>query len=286
MTRLSKDPHATPSGPPRTQGGYRARRYNPAMPDPPSSSTRAAPEAAGAQDSAGLEMLRRLAKVDRYSEWIFEQFRPVVGQRVLDLGCGIGNNTQFFLDRELVIAVDLEEEALREIEKRFGERPNFRAQLLDILDPDASALAAEGIDTVFCSNVLEHIEDDVRALHAVRRILRPGGRLLLLVPAFQFLYGTVDAALEHCRRYSKRELKEKLMEAGFQLESLRYMNLLGMVAWFIDGRILRKRVIPDSHYSFYNKLVPVLAKIERMVRPPVGLSLIAVARKPEDDAGD
>ena len=236
------------------------------------------------KSSAGvsLEIQKRLSQVDRYNQWIFEQFRPFIGQRVLDVGCAIGNITQFYLDREHVVGVDVVEEFVTEIRRRFGDRANFRAELFDIADPAVLSLANERIDTVVCINVLEHVENDALALDHIREILVPGGRLLLLVPAFAFLFGTMDEADHHYRRYRKPLLEQRLSRAGFRVEMMRYMNVLGMAGWFLNGKILKRQVISTSHYSLYNRLVPLLSRLERLAHPPVGLSLIAAARKPEE----
>lgn len=236
----------------------------------------------GAARSAGLglEIQHRLSEVDRYNDWIYEQFRPFVGNRVLDVGCAIGNITKRYMDRDLVIGLDVAQEFIDAMRGRFGHLPNFRAELIDIADPRVTALSEENIDTVVCANVLEHVEDDGAALSHIHQILTPGGRLLLLVPAFQFLFGTMDRADDHYRRYTKALVAERLRRAGFEIEKLYYMNIVGILGWFLNGRILKKQIVSMSHYSLYNKIVPTLAKMERRFPPPAGLSVIAIAQKP------
>jgi SAM-dependent methyltransferase len=231
----------------------------------------------------GLEIQQRLADVDRYNEWIFEQFRPFVGERVLDVGCAIGNITSFYMDRDLVVGLDVAQEFVDEMKLRYGDRSNFRAELIDISDPKVLDLTKDRIDTIVCANVLEHVENDVRALAHMHEILVPGGHLLLLVPAFKFLFGTMDRADRHYRRYTKKLIEERLLAAGFRLERLYYMNILGMLGWFVNGRILKRDIVSTSHYSLYNRMVPTLARMERKLKPPVGLSVVAVARKPLAD---
>lgn len=235
------------------------------------------------KESAGLslEIQGRLSEVDRYNEWIYEQFRPLIGKRILDVGCAIGNITRYYLDRELVVGIDVVEEFINKVQERFADRPNFKVLLVDIADSAVLSLASEKIDTIICVNVLEHVEDDILALNNMKQVLVAGGRLLLLVPAFKFLYGTMDIADNHYRRYHKQMLRDRLLETGFVVESQYYMNLIGMLGWFLNGKILRNEIIESSHYSFYNKIVPVIAKMEGLVHPPFGLSLISVARKPQ-----
>lgn len=238
-------------------------------------STRAIKESAG----MSLEIQSRLAEVDRYNEWIFDQFKEHIGMRVLDVGCAIGNITQYLADRELVYGIDVVQEFVSATSKRFAGMPNFKTALFDIADPAVTQLAAENIDTIISVNVLEHVENDAKALDNMNRILAPGGRLLLLVPAFQFLFGTMDAADNHYRRYNKSMLRQRLMSAGFHVDKEYYMNLIGIAGWYINGKILKNDLISTSHYSLYNRIVPIISTLESLIHPPVGLSLVAIATK-------
>jgi SAM-dependent methyltransferase len=228
----------------------------------------------------GLEIQRRRAELGAYNRWIVEELDPYVGARVLDVGCGTGNILEFFLDRDLVVGIDIGPEFVDKARDRFGDRLNFRAQVGDISDPGiVAALSGDPFDSIICVNVLEHIEDDVSALSHMAQLLIPGGRVVLFVPALRFLHGTMDEVDGHYRRYTKRTLRAGFAHAGLDLEEVHYMNLPGMVAWFIDGRILRRRFVPASHDGAFQKLVPRIAAVERKVRPPVGLSLLAVGRR-------
>src|SRR5207244_13246114 len=114
----------------------------------------------------------------------------------------------------------------------------------------SSGLLAERLDTVVCLNVLEHIEDDAASLRAMHDLLRPGGgkggRLVLLVPALRVLYGTLDEALGHFRRYVPDELAAQLRTAGFRVRHLEYFHLAGARGWCLTGRLLRRRLIPTG----------------------------------------
>jgi len=138
---------------------------------------------------------------------------------------------------------------------------------------------AERIDTVLCLNVLEHVERDDVALRGLHDLLEPGGRLVLLVPALPALYGSLDRALDHHRRYSRNELLQKLRAAGFEVETNRFFNLLGVLGWTMNSRILKRTTFPPLQLALYDRLVP-LFRLESRFRLPIGMSLIAVARKP------
>jgi SAM-dependent methyltransferase len=134
------------------------------------------------------------------------------------------------------------------------------------------------VDTVVCLNVLEHIEDDVATLADLYAVLPAGGRLVLIVPALARLYGTLDVHLHHFRRYEKAELEEKVRNAGFALEDCRFLNRPGILGWYLNGKILRRRVLPSGQLAAFRLLLPLL-KREEANPPPVGMSLLAIARK-------
>ena len=147
------------------------------------------------------------------------------------------------------------------------------------LDRTAPAeFIAQPFDSVICLNVLEHIEDDLFALRQMRDALTSGGRLALLVPAHQFLYGAFDEAVGHFRRYSKTALRKSLLEAGFTLQSLKFFNFAATLPWFINGRLLRRAYLPNEQVNLANNLVPLL-RLEKLIGPPFGISLIAIAQK-------
>ncbi len=128
--------------------------------------------------------------------------------------------------------------------------------------------------------MLEHIEDDGKTLADMRDVLQPGGRLVLLVPALSWLYGTLDEHLRHFRRYEKAELEQKVAAAGFALEDCRFVNRPGVAGWYVNGRILRRRVLPKAQLKAFRLMLPLLRQEERNP-PSFGMSLLAIARKAE-----
>src|SRR5712691_6930703 len=174
------------------------------------------PEAA---DQVGAATLERMAAAPRYNRWMFDRLRPWVGRRVLEIGAGIGNMSAFFADRERVVLTDTEPYYLGRLRERFADRRQVLVTELRLPDV-SSGLKTERLDTVVSLNVLEHIEDDRASLRAMHDLLRPGGRLVLLVPSLRALYGTLDEALGHFRRYVPAELSEKLCAAGFRLRHI------------------------------------------------------------------
>jgi SAM-dependent methyltransferase len=136
-------------------------------------------------------------------------------------------------------------------------------------------LATEKFDAIVCLNVLEHVEDDERSLASMRRLLDRGGRLVLLVPALRALYGSLDRALGHYRRYTKPELRAKFDRARLRMVHLEYFNLAGIPGWWLTGRVLRRTLIPAASLRLYDALVP-LFRWERWLPWRLGQSLIAI----------
>jgi len=229
-------------------------------------------------EHAGYRILRRMQKVSRYNRWMWQQLAPFVGQRVLEVGAGVGNMTRFLLGRERVIATDLDEKYQQILHHLFDAYPHVTIGRFD-LNGGPPPAGAERIDTVLCLNVLEHVERDDVALRGLHDLLEPGGRLVLLVPALPALYGSLDRALDHHRRYSRNELLQKLRAAGFEVETNRFFNLLGVLGWTMNSRILKRTTFPPLQLALYDRLVP-LFRLESRFRLPIGMSLIAVARKP------
>ncbi len=230
--------------------------------------------------NVGHVTLIRMARLEPYNRWLVSQFDGVVGRRVLEIGAGFGNITRHFKGRELLVASDLDPVALEHLKGTFRDDPAVRvASYRFPLDPAArEEIRAMRFDTVVCLNVLEHIEDDRTTLADMYDVLQPGGRLVLLVPAFARLYGTLDEHLRHFRRYEKDDLEGKVRQAGFVLENLKYLNRPGIFGWWVNGKLLRRRVLPRSQLLAFKLLMPLLERETK--RPPsTGLSLVAVGRK-------
>jgi len=225
------------------------------------------------------EVRKRRLLIDRCDAYLFQQIQPFLGKRILEVGSGHGNLLSYLLDRDLVVATDIDPSSVGTIRRRFADTPNIIARLCDITSPQAIALSQYDFDTVISLNTLEHIEDDRAALRNMAQIVNHSGRVIIIVPAFQFLYGTMDSSIGHFRRYTKSDLKDKLHEAGLQVEKQYYFNLLGVLGWLVNGRLLRRTVAPVSQLRLYNLIFPVASKIESLIPAVIGLSLISIARR-------
>jgi SAM-dependent methyltransferase len=232
-------------------------------------------EAPSPVDAQG-ETLRRMEAAENYNRWLFERARPYLGRSVLDVGAGIGTFVALAAPgRERVVAAEPDPDFARLLEERFAAHPN-----VEVISSSADAVAPdERVESIICFNVLEHIRDDSAALRRFFEVLAPGGCLLLLVPAHAFLFGAVDRAVGHERRYRKPALGALLSLCGFEVEDLRYVNPVGAVGWLVSSRVLRSEDIPTGPLRAYDRFVPLIAKLDAL-HLPFGLSLWAVARKP------
>ena len=136
------------------------------------------------------------------------------------------------------------------------------------------------MDTIFCSNVLEHLEPDQQVLQDFHRTIVPGGHCVIVVPAGRWLYTGTDAELGHCRRYTKQELADKMKLAGFEIVHQEQFSRLGAVAWGMSGHVMRRRHLSPRQMIWFDRLLPV-AKILEYCLPVPGMSLLMIGRKPE-----
>jgi SAM-dependent methyltransferase len=134
------------------------------------------------------------------------------------------------------------------------------------------------VDSILCSNVLEHIKDEHAALRNMHAVLKPGGRLVLVVPAGKWLHGSMDRVLGHWRRYSKTELVKQLSGEGFDTETVFSMNKPGVLGWFMNGKVFHRKTLGKFQMKLFNALVPLFKVVDPLL-PWTGLSLVVVARK-------
>ncbi|WP_426757109.1 methyltransferase domain-containing protein [Myxococcus sp. Y35] len=233
----------------------------------------------------GYTTLERMDGAVHYNQWLGRRFREHLGRRVLEIGAGIGTITrELESGLELLIALEVDRFYVDRLKNLFRGKPHIRPYLSDVALADWESLKSERLDTIVLSNVLEHIPDDASAVRRFRQILTPGGRVVILVPALQQLFGAIDEAVGHHRRYTPATLRAVLEENGFQVETLEWMNLAGLPGWFINSRLLRRRSVPKLQLKLYDTLAPLIARAESRVKLPVGMSLFAVARATGGDA--
>ena len=221
-----------------------------------------------------------MSRAKNYFAWQARLVVPELGQRVVEAGCGTGNFTGKLLDRELVISVDTEPACVERLKQRYSGHPNLQAFICDAAGAEFQSLARFQPDSCVCLNVIEHIEDDCGALESMASILVPRGVIVLIVPAFPALYGPIDEELGHFRRYTRRSLLNLAKATGLTVEKLHYMNAVGFFGWWANARLFHRQAQSPEQIDFFDRyVVPVISRLESVMRPPFGQSLFAVLRK-------
>ena len=226
-------------------------------------------------DAYGSEILARLNRAPRFTKWMADTIRPYVGDRVLEIGAGIGNLTANLVPRTEYHASDINPHYLDRLETLKQTRPYLQVHYTDA--SAAETYPAEQFDTVICMNVVEHIENDVEALSNIRRSLDKNGRAIVLVPNGPRLFGSLDRVLGHYRRYTREQLVRACQDAGFTVEKVLKFNRLGTPGWWLNGRILKKETFGFWQIKVLNFLVPFVRPIDRFLPFP-HLSWIIILR--------
>jgi glycosyltransferase involved in cell wall biosynthesis len=226
----------------------------------------------------GAETLHALSGAPRFNRWMADTIRPYVGERVLEIGAGIGNLTRALIPRrKKYVATDIDAEHLARLTTRFQHRPNLLIRYCDLARPGDFAEFPESMDSVVCLNVLEHVEDDMLGLRNIHSVLRSGGRAIILVPHGQEIFGTLDVALGHYRRYSHEELKKKMEQSGFRVERIIDFNRISRPPWYVSGRILKRTTLGSGQMKLFDRFVWLWRSIDRYLPwPPTSIIAIAV----------
>jgi len=224
--------------------------------------------------------LEILAELPNYYNWIIEKFRPYLKGHTMEIGAGIGTISKLIID-------DTEELILVEPSAHLTEylppsiAKNGKVSIYnETLEQRLSQMADQSCDTIIMVNVLEHIEDDESAIKGVHRVLKPGGHLLLFVPALQSLYSELDRKHGHFRRYHLAPLAYKLSTHGFKIHDKRYFDLAGVLPWWLINTLAKKTDFNPAIATLYDRyFIPVTKFIERFIVPPLGKNILIIAER-------
>lgn len=210
---------------------------------------------------------------------------------VLDVGCGSCTVTSFLLQKKLsVTAIDNSEEMVR-MAKGYLRTKGLPTDGLDRMDlAECLERFPHSFTQIICLDVIEHIQDDDAALANLYHLLSPGGKLILSVPAHPRLFGPKDERVGHYRRYARSPLCEQVRAAGFQIEEVRWWNLLGFIAVWCSLKIFNRSIDEKFRTSKRSNMQMLLntflknwcIQVENRVSFPTGLTLLVVARKPNE----
>ncbi|BDG03451.1 glycosyltransferase [Anaeromyxobacter oryzae] len=228
-------------------------------------------------DAYGSQILGRLARAPRFNAWMADTIRPFCGQRVLEIGSGTGNLTRRLVPRQTYVASDINPLYLQTLNGLTVDRPYLDVTLTDVTRGDSFPQVPGGFDTVVCLNVIEHVDDDHGSLRNIRSVLSADGKAIILVPHGPGLLGTLDEVLGHKRRYTEETLRRLAKDAGFEVAEVLRFNRVGWPAWWLNGKVLRRKQFGLFQILTLNALTPVFRLVDKLLPFPP-LSLIAILR--------
>lgn len=230
-------------------------------------------------DLEGLETLSVIEKANKFNKWMYETIKPYSKGRILEIGCGIGNISEFFINDNFdIVLSDLRDNYIEIVKNKFTNE----VIKIDLVDVDFETKHKDLIgtfDTVFALNVVEHIKDDHKAIENCKKLLKNQGHLIILVPAYQTLFNNFDFELEHYRRYTKKSLKQLIKANQLNIIKTFSFNVIGILGWFVSGSILKKKTIPEGQMGLFNTLVPVFKLADILTFKKIGLSVICISVK-------
>jgi len=235
-------------------------------------------------DLEGMQTLEAIAVAPRLNEWMYQTISKNLSGRVLEVGSGIGNISEFFLRENRSICLsDVRDNYCDYLRQQFEGKKTLEGIFkLDLVHPNFDKEYAEYIgtfDSLFALNVIEHIEDDRLAIANCKKLLKKGGRMVILVPAYQFLYNSFDKALEHYRRYNRKNLSQLFLDNDLKINYSQHFNFIGLFGWYVTGSLMKKELIPTGQMKLYNSLVPVFKLIDKLVLNKMGLSVMVEGEK-------
>lgn len=223
-------------------------------------------------------VLETLEAARNYNAWIASLALPYLGADPIEVGSGSGALAELWLEAgvsQLTVS-DVDSEMLARLRRRFDGDSRVGIEEIDLEHaPPAEHSALVGL------NVIEHVADDAEGLRAAARLVRPGGAVVMFVPAFPLAMSPFDRAIGHHRRYTATTIRRTFAEAGLVVEVVRYVNAPGLVAWVVGMRLLRLTPRDGLALRAWDRVVvPITRRLEGRRPPPFGQSLLAVGRTP------
>jgi SAM-dependent methyltransferase len=228
----------------------------------------------------GGRTLEVFAETPRLNRWLYSKLAPDIHGDVLEIGSGIGNLSGLIAGSATrMVFTDMEPHYLEALTKRFSGDSRATIVHFDLDAAPPTEIASRRFDAIVAVNVIEHIKDDERLVTSLANLLKPGGKLVVYVPACPFAYGSLDRALGHYRRYTPETLAALLSTAGLEPRRPTFVNLVGLLGWIANGRLFHRERLSPVQLAVFERLLP-LFKLEDRFRLPIGLGLHTTAIKP------
>lgn len=233
----------------------------------------------------GVSTLEVLKEAKNYNKWIADEIIKHISPPVLEIGAGTGNLTENFIKIKQLYINDKDHGLVTHLKKKFAKENNIITTQFDITKQIPKNFTAF-FKSIYAINVLEHIKNDEKALRNIYSMLKENGKVVLLIPAKKFAYTKLDRELGHLRRYEKSEIIQKLIDAGYVIDKIYFLNIVGLLSWYIRDKVKKKNInLKPYHISIFDSIVPLLRKIESFIKVPIGISLIVVAKKRNKKSG-
>ena len=223
-------------------------------------------------------------KFDRYSAWIYNMYKNHIGNKILDIGGGVGTAISFYINEERnILSTELFDDNIKIMNERFADFKNFKAINANIVHEDLNQYGK--FDTIIMINVLEHIKEDTFILQKLRNVLTDSGKIIICVPAIASLYCYMDKNVGHYRRYTKGELQEKAKLAGLNIIEDKYMNLFGIIPYYIKGKLHKNKQgsfstnTSTKEAKLYSLATNILEPLEKLIKPRIGISEFIILSK-------
>ncbi|MES1219575.1 MAG: class I SAM-dependent methyltransferase [Bacteroidota bacterium] len=234
-------------------------------------------------DKTGFETLEVIKKAGNFNKWMFSEIETYCEGNILEIGSGIGNISQFFINKKIPLTLsDVDNDYINILQTRFINSPEVKAIFSIDLQADSFNRVYGDLcgnyDTIFMLNVLEHLEDANAAIKNCHYLIKPGGTLIVLVPAYTWLYSRMDSELGHKTRYTAGKIKTLISEQEFTITKTFYFNAIGIIAW-LYGKVMRLKKIASGEMSLFDRLVGAGKIIDKLLFNKTGLSVICVAHK-------
>jgi SAM-dependent methyltransferase len=188
---------------------------------------------------------------------------------LLEIGSGIGNNVRILMQYTDVIATEIDPTYLQVLRNAYFNTPGVEVRAWDATQPPPPDLPQA--ETILCSNVIEHIQDDQAVVTNADQVLKPGGRMIFIVPRGEKLYSSLDSAIGHLRRYDEDRLQGLFAHLGYDIEELFTLNKIGVLGWWYRGKVAKQQAIGRFGLKAFNVLVPIFKLIDPLL-PWKGLS--------------
>jgi 2-polyprenyl-3-methyl-5-hydroxy-6-metoxy-1,4-benzoquinol methylase len=235
-------------------------------------------------DTEGEDTLKTIALANHLNKWIYDSIKPYCKGKILEIGSGVGNISEYFLkDKASILLTDIREGYCGSLREKFKDNSTLQGvERMNLIDEDFDKKFEKyfgSFDSVFALNVVEHIFDDQLALANSYKLLKPGGHLVILVPAYQWLFNNFDVQLEHYRRYTRKRLESLFVSCNFSIYRSRYFNAAGIAGWFVSGKLQHHKIIPAGQIRLFNSLVSLFKLFDKLIFNSFGLSVITIGKK-------